>query len=216
MKKNLYIEGHTAIFLIVVILLVSPISACVVNNDFVLGENIEICTGNTTFENETISNKYHDCSDSTCNHLITIQYPNNTIIKFRQSMSFKKGNIFNYSIGNSTTDLNNITGSYQVDIDSYAGKGWKSTRFFIIISASPIVEEVVPTRAGGFTATIIKEAKEIREPIEDTLKKWWFYVGIIGVIGLFIYLDMKKRKIKNLAKEVNKIKIEPTQKRWKK
>ena len=185
-------------FLILGILLVLPlISACKPNNAFTVGDDINICTGNCTYQNSSNLLQFLDCDDNVECKLIAF-YPNNTLIEAYKTMT-RRGNVFNYSLG-----FLNTTGDYTAQILCYADKGWKNERFTFTISSAPppapspgiggrrpeeepeIIIEAKPTE--GKIEEIIENIKDMLKQIGGWISPKYPYIGILIIVIVIIVI----------------------------
>ncbi len=111
-------------------------ATCTDNNNFFTGDEINICAIGCKYQNENNLSQFIDCDSSvTCK--FSANYPNGTNIVTNQLMT-RDGTTFNYSIGNSSTDLGGQTGFYTGQISCERSKGWMPPKFFqFTISSIP-------------------------------------------------------------------------------
>jgi len=142
-------------FLLFLILLINFTSAtCQINNEFLIGENISVCTERCIFYNISTSN-YDDCDNSVRCEL-TLYYPNKTRILLAQNMS-RNNTIFEYNIG---IDKLTTSGYYPGVIICKSNKGWQNINLDLIINN-------LPTTAGGISggsgSSVFSRAKQLYE-----------------------------------------------------
>ena len=107
MKKQNLIISLVFLFSITSVLAIS----CTLNNEFILGEDINVCSGPWKYQNETNTTQLFDC-DSSCDCRFTAVYPNQTYIVEYQPM-VREGNMFSFNLTSFLTQIQNITGTYQ-------------------------------------------------------------------------------------------------------
>lgn len=218
-------------FLMFGILLVLPlISAnCTANNEFEQGDEINVCTGNCTYQNSSNLSQYVDCDDNVeCK--FTAFYPNDTLITAYKTMS-RDGNIYNYSLG-----YINTTGTYTWNYLCYANKGWKAETTTFSISeeavtpppsggggfgtpypAEPAPEEVVYeaeeeeiTTIEYIEEEIIAPAKEMVEYFGSFISPKYPYLGLFIIIFLAIVIYIVSVRHKDaIIKKIEKQRREP-------
>lgn len=189
------------IILSIGILLISMVLGCQENNDFEIGDVMDVCTGNCTYQDPTTYN-YVDC-DANIHCYLTANYPNGTFIVNHAEMS-RNGSIYNYTIGNTT-----VTGIYQAQVDCKGVKGWDdSVNFYYSVSS----EEVTYIATGGgysiptsLTGHALEEIDDWKDKVEKNIRKY-VLIGVFVLVFMFLMIqDIKKRRRYKLAKEVTKI-----------
>lgn len=179
-------------------------AVCDETNDFIIGEEINICTGGCFYQNGSECGEEVSCRQS-------VAYPNGTLIEINGLME-RDGNIFNRTIGNSSTDLNSVTGNYFVSIDCISSDGWEDPINFKI-TISEITNE---TQSGNslYTSQIIdinekidkleKEDTDLEKLVDEKIDSklgfikenlWLIIIGLVFVflILMAIVIDITRR-----------------------
>jgi len=118
---------------------------CQQNNEFIIGENITVCTGRCIYYNSTLRN-YQDCDD-TIKCKLTTYYPNGTSLITNVDM-IRNNTIYEYNFG-FLTDI----GYYNSVVSCDGIKGWQDVSFDFIISNTD------GTTYGGGGATVASRIK---------------------------------------------------------
>ncbi len=196
-------------FLALALFLISTASACSDNNEFTIGEDIEICTGDCLYRPSDLSDLI--ACDNTIFCYFSASLPNGTIIISRENM-VRDSQHFKYNGTENFTQPVNYGGK----VECLGGQGWADPVDFEI-SLMSIVSSGPAGSGGAFQTPIPQKVVEIPSP---TIKERFFgflakikalprfYFMIFFIAGSFIiltYLDLKKRKIKKIAKEVEKM-----------
>ena len=183
------------LILLMGIVLINFVSCvCVENNDFKIGDEINICTKGCQYRNESNLSQICPCDNSvTCK--LTTFYPNGTLISAYQDMSFDGNETFNYSFGKTL----NITGIYRARIDCYRSAGWLPLEFRWSISSED--ETFYTGRSSLITPSAIKD---LTNELKDNILRYILFVGLGLFILILVYLDYKNHKYKNLYKKLKK------------
>jgi hypothetical protein len=104
--------------------------ACTTNNAFTSGDNVTICSGNCTYQNETNLNDYIPC-DATVSCKLTVFYPNGSALAYDLNMNRTQGSKFNASLDTVTT-----TGTYDASMTCRRNLGWWQDDFTFVISSA--------------------------------------------------------------------------------
>jgi len=145
-----------------------------------------------------------DCSGSAiCNY--TAYWENGTLIAENVTATNNGNGWFNYSFGIATIENK---GEHPFEVFCYESTGEKATESdFFQIGDAYIKSSDLPSGSSVFYTK--PETKEIEESIfkkiETTAKKFWLFLGALVIVIFVMILDMKKRKIKKIAREVNKL-----------
>ncbi len=208
------------IILLLIMVVIPLISAsCTTNNDFTVGDEINICTDNCTYQNSSNLSHYIDCDD-TIEGRLTAFYPNNSLIITYKSMS-RNGNIYNYTLGSLTT-----TGTYTGRFFFFGEKGWTKKDFTFSVSETSGddggggggggISGSTPSSESEVDLREPLEPKEVKSRIDKTLevikgtfsavgsyaspKYPWMGLIIIVVVILIIYVISVRNKEKILKK----------------
>lgn len=184
------------IFIVICLGLIPLINAsCVEDNVFLLGQEINICTGEVcVYQNETNPSQYVLC-DETIKCKFSAFDPNNTLIVSYENMT-KIGAVFNYSLG--IINNSESVGKYEGQIDCLRNGEWSDPIRFSFLISFP--EEYEPGETvGGITTLAIEDVtgEEAKEELSGgELRKLIFMIifGVLAFIGLLIllfYLFMK-------------------------
>ena len=167
------------------IFLISFASAinCTEDNDFTVGDDINLCVKGCQYRNESNLNQVVPC-DSSVICKITSFYPNGSLISAYNEMEFDGNLTFNYSYGNSSV-LGNLSGIYTSKVDCYRVKGWTTIPFKWSISDAEQVYETVGRHnpEASFISSVVDKTKEKVE--EDNR---WIYFGVFVVFLILIFL----------------------------
>ena len=123
----------------------------------------------------------------------------------------RDGNIYYYEFGNSTdTPFNNIIGTYSADL--YVERAYGFVPIHFIWSISTLEQPITTSGSGspyvlsGPTAQAVVEidnkiASAKKEITQNLIQ--WIVIGFLGLaILISIYKDMRRNKIKKIAKEI--------------
>jgi hypothetical protein len=206
MKKTLYI--------LIGVLCISLISACDETNDFTTREDLVICTGDCFYQNISNYSHFIACDDSVTGY-ISISYRNGTSITTNQKMT-RNGGHFEY---NASGILNqSLVEIYNGQFKFFREDGWDDPVDFLF-SVSGVSETSIGNTGGAFSlpSKVLNQEIDIegiKEEIKENVKTYFILTLIILAFIMLVWSDIRKKKIKNLAKEVNKIQIKD--KKWKK
>lgn len=198
---------------VLVFFLIGFITAeCVDDNDFTIGDEVNICTDGCLYQNSSNQSQFLSC-DSSVTCLFTAFYPNGNNIVSDGLMSINGSGTFNYSLGNSTIELSNTTGIFRGYVYCYKEKGWVFNEFLFSVSTEtrPIVTSgsgFAYTRTdltAGLSESLEREKEEILKKINKNLMTYAI-IGSLLIIAFFgIQRDRKRRRNKQIAKEINKL-----------
>lgn len=127
------------IFLLSLLFFINITLACTTDNNLVLPDNT-LCTkpGSCYYKNDTNQSQFVLC-DNSVNCKITTFYPNGTLFRAYESMTFITDH-FEYNISSDTI------GTYRAKMDCYRSKGWFFREFYFTINS---VASNVTTVSGG-------------------------------------------------------------------
>lgn len=163
---------------------------CTSNNDFDIGDIVNICSVGCAYRNESGS-IITNCSDVTCK--ITLFYPNGTLIQAYQTMDFDGNQTFNYSLGNTST-LSDTVGVYTGKLDCYRDVGWTIVPFEWSVSSATVT--ITTVGGGGSRSYDIIDIANLTQPFPEETQdiilffaKDWVRVGLIlGVLGIILFI----------------------------
>lgn len=155
---------ETKLFLSLLLILLIPLTVAEyhANNAFTQGDEIDVYTGNCTYQNHSEMDSYTDCDDSIeCR--MTAFFPNGTLMESYRECS-RIGNQFNYSFG-----FINDTGTYNARAFLSGEKGWTTKDFEFTISAASAPPADTDVRSSGGSGGAITQPQEefVPETVEE-------------------------------------------------
>ena len=196
------------IFLLVFSLTFVSAELCQKDNDFQIGENITICTGNCTYRNPEKPEEWLNCDSSvSCKFTSFFPSPNDSVMVSYEPMNLHRGYL-NYSFG--TFDTNNLEGIYRAKIVCDREDGGKGeVEFEWSVSGNRTYST---SGSGVYVQSPREYAKQYVDESITNLKAGWkkqtikyLIYGLLGVLALLFILDLRRNKIRKLAREVAKI-----------
>ncbi len=196
-KKYRLVQNKFVIIFFLILLFLPLINAeCNSNNHFALGTEVNICTGNCYYQNETDTSLSVACDDSV-NCKISALYPNGSILTAYEDMS-RINNIFNKSFG-----YINKTGKFPYKFSCFRNKGWEE-----ITGEFEIYDPDINAGSSKTDYVTSKQAKEIAEGVFDRMysqlreqaPKIAFFSGL-GLLILTAFIIRNKKRKDNAQKE---------------
>lgn len=121
------------ILMLVVTIAMAAALECTSNNDFIIGDDVNICTDGCIYQTEVDMTTYFVC-DSSVKCKLTAFYPNNSIIVESVNMT-RNGSIFNYDLGDKLG-----IGIYRAVLECNRLKGFYTTDFSFTVSETPTAQ----------------------------------------------------------------------------
>lgn len=187
------------IFVVGIIGLASAVD-CKTNNDFLVNDELNICSGQCKFN---INGAFYDCNSSVSCY-ITSAYPNGTLISFLQDMTFNDSGeeIYNYSYGDSS-DFS--VGIYTSQINCYSDVGWSDPiNFEFSLSSKEYEYQSQRAITSGFIQ--IPQPQEVKEEIETNPRIYFYILG--GLILVLILISVNQKRFERKVKKVLGVKNE--------
>jgi len=175
------------------------VAGCTENNDFVYGDDIYLCSGDCNYENGSVC-------DSKVNATISVYYPNGTKVIINHHM-IRTGDHFEYNLSKnlsvSSTGQYGMKGNYSAMLRVKGERvGEWTDPIDFSFSILETKKELDKTGGNQYLSTegIDKKISDLEKELGDIIKKYWFWIGILGVVVLILGLKIHKIKARKMAK----------------
>ncbi len=181
------------------LVLLTTIQACSEYNNFLNGQDIEICSGECLYENDTNLGNYLSC-DSSVSCDISLVRANGTFVFSNEQMT-RDNTYFKFN----ATSYNLSSQVFSAKINCERSKGFSDPIDFEVSVSS--IAEVDHGGAYPLSSTVLGVSTDIGILKDNLLKKNKFYIGtfiFLLILTCLVYYDVRKNRIKRNSKEIIK------------